>query len=132
MQVSTSQDPLILRAAMAELREKRGAHRFTLVLPIVVHRIPLRQESDLLYAKTRDISTSGLYFTTYGPVATGAKFELSFALPLEMTEGIQILVTAQAIAVRTDALRESGFECVGVGAVIDKFQILQVDHKTAQ
>jgi hypothetical protein len=114
---------------VVELKERRGASRFTLALPIVVHRIPLRREGDLLYGKTRDISTSGLYFTTYEPVAPGTKFQLSFALPLESTDGVQILVTAQASAVRIETQPETVFERVGVGAVIEKFQILQADRE---
>jgi hypothetical protein len=115
-----------------ELKERRGAPRFTLALPIVVHRIPLRREGDLLYGKTRDISTSGLYFTTYEPVETGTKFELSFALPLEITGGVQIVVTAQASAVRAESQPETIFEGVGIGAVIEKFQILQADREPAK
>lgn len=112
-----------------EQKEKRGAPRFTLALPIVVHRIPLRLEGDLLYGKTRDVSTNGLYFTTYETVNVGTKFDLSFALPLEMTEGVQIVVTAQARAIRVETQPETIFERVGVGAVIEKFQILQAARK---
>ncbi|HXN22935.1 MAG TPA: PilZ domain-containing protein [Candidatus Dormibacteraeota bacterium] len=110
-------------------KERRGAARFMLALPIVVHRIPLRREGDLLYGKTRDISTSGLYFTTYESVDPGTKFELSFSLPLESTDGTQILITLQASAVRIVTQSETVFERVGVGAVIEKFQILQADRE---
>jgi hypothetical protein len=113
-----------------EQKERRGAPRFTLALPIVVHRIPLRREGDLLYGKTRDISTTGLYFTTYEPVEPGNRFELSFTLPLEATDGTQILITLQASAVRIVTQPETVFERVGVGAVIEKFQILQTDRES--
>lgn len=83
----------------------------------------------MLYGKTRNVSTSGLYFTTYEAVEPGTKFELSFTLPLEMTDGAQILVTAHASVVRIETQPETIFERVGVGAVIEKFQILQVDRK---
>lgn len=108
-----------------ERKERRSAPRFRLTLPIVVHRIPLRQEADLIYGKTRDISTNGLFFTTYELVEPGTKFELSFELPFEATEDRQILVTVQASAVRIVAKPETVFEHIGIGAVIEKFQILQ-------
>lgn len=117
---------------MAENKERRVAPRFTLALPIVIHRIPLSHEADLLYGKTQNISTSGLYFSTYERVEPGSKVELSFSLPLEMAEGTQVLVTAQAIAVRVENTPETIFERVGVGALIEKFQILQVDQKPSK
>jgi hypothetical protein len=95
----------------------------------VIHRVPLRQEVDLFYGKTRDVSTKGLYFTTYETTELGTKFELSFMLPCEITNGSTVVVLAQATAVRIEATPETIFERVGVGAIIDKFQILQCDPK---
>lgn len=117
---------------IAEVKDKRGAPRFTLALPIVVHRTPLLREGDLLYGKTRDVSTSGLYFTTYDPVAPGTKLQLSFGIPLDVTEGVQTLIRLDARAIRVESLPRSVFGHVGVGAAIEKFQILKAEEKPSK
>lgn len=111
------------------MREQRAAQRYMLALPIVVRRVPMLREADLLYGKTRDISTRGLYFTTYEQLAPGMKFEFSLELPPEITPGSRVLVTAQANTARVESQQGSQFESVGVGAVIEKFQIIRVEPK---
>jgi len=104
------------------VRERRTASRYRLILPVVVRRVHVTDESDLFYGKTRDISVEGVYLTTYRQLARGTKLSLSLTLPLEIT-GTQVLVAAEAEVVRVEK-RHEGFERVGMGASIQEFRII--------
>ncbi len=102
------------------MKERRSARRYKLVLPVVICRVPTRSESDLLYGKTRDISTRGLYFTTYQQLAPETKIDLSLYL---LTGGSPVLITAQAKVLRVQKERENSVENFGVAALIEKYGI---------
>lgn len=110
---------------------RRAVRRYRLALPVIVRRIPTLSESDLLYGKTRDISTEGLYFTTDQQVAPGTKLECSLTLPPEITGGAQVFVAAQVKVVRVQKKRRNGLERVGVAAAIEKYEIIRVQPKTS-
>jgi hypothetical protein len=103
------------------LRERRAAPRYPLDLPIIV-----RRENEVLSAKTSDISTGGIYFTTDRQLAVDevVDFSLSFA---GLVEEEQILVRGRAKILRVVQRPGNIPGRVGVGAVIETFNILRPD-----
>jgi hypothetical protein len=107
------------------MRERRAAHRYKLVLPIVVRRTPTLTEADLFYGRTHDISTSGLYFTTNRRLALEEEFDFSLAFPGESAQGVEVFVVGQAKVRRVEEKPEAAPEPVGVAAAIQKFHIVR-------
>lgn len=115
-------------SASRQQEERRTARRYKLTLPVVIQRIPTLTESDLLYGKTRDISTRGLYFTTYQELAPETKIDLSLCL---FTGGSRVLITAQAKVLRVQKHRGNRLESFGVAASIEKYGISKKQPGTA-
>lgn len=107
------------------MKEHRAAHRYKLTLPIVVHRIPTATEADILYGKTRDVSTDGVNFITEQRLAPEEEFDFSLVFPGESTQGANVFVTGRARVLRVTQEPEAVSRPVGVAAVIQKFYIVQ-------
>ncbi len=107
------------------MKERRAAYRYKLVLPIVVSRIPMLSEADLIYGKTRDVSPDGFYFETSQEFVLGNKIDFSLTLPGEMTQGAETFVIGQAKVVRVEHKAETVPERLGVAALIEKFHIMR-------
>jgi hypothetical protein len=105
-----------------ETRERRTAHRYGLNLPIVVRRAPTPRES-VLYGKTHNISTGGIYFTIDRRLAVDEVLDFSLTLP-RLAQGTDVLVTGRARVLRL-VQKPIVSEPIGVAAVIENFQIVQ-------
>jgi len=79
------------------MEERRGAHRYRLPLSVVVKLMPASSEPEPLHARTRDVSTRGIYFATDRKLPVGMKLDLSLTLPKEVTQRSSVVVAAQAI-----------------------------------
>lgn len=112
----------------AGVRERRSACRYKLMLHVVIRRVPTLTESDLLYGKTRDVSTRGLYFTTYQRLAPGTRIDLSLHF---LTGGSHVFINAQAKVLRVQKEREDSVELFGVGALIEKYGVTRAELRTA-
>jgi c-di-GMP-binding flagellar brake protein YcgR len=108
--------------------ERRSVRRYKLTLLATIRRIPTLTESDLLYGKTRDISTRGLYFTTYQELAPETKIHLSLYFP---NESNRFLFTAEAKVLRVQKEREDEVESFGVAALIEKLGIFRPEPDRA-
>jgi hypothetical protein len=105
------------------MEERRIAHRYKLPLPVVVKCLPLREGSDALHATTRDVSTSGVYFTSDERLSIGSRLDLSLTLPPEVTQGSTVVIDARAKVLRVDE-RPTGFlNHFGIAAAIDRFNV---------
>jgi c-di-GMP-binding flagellar brake protein YcgR len=103
--------------------ERRSAQRYKLALPIeIMHPTPSAR-SRRLRGQTRDISTSGIYFTLPEPLPPKSTFQFSVTLPPELTDGIEVQITAQGRVVRTERKPPSA-EQLGIAATIDKYEIV--------
>jgi hypothetical protein len=105
------------------MEERRVAHRYKLPLAVVVKRLPLHAAPGEIHVTTRDVSASGVYFTSHERLAVGIKLDLSLTLPPEVTQGSAVVIDAQARVMRVDE-RSTGVEDrFGIAAIIDKFNV---------
>jgi hypothetical protein len=73
--------------------------------------------------ETRDISTNGFYFNIAQQFTAGTQFEFSIALPIEITGAIRASISGNARAVRVEETCESHTGHLGIGALIENYQI---------
>jgi hypothetical protein len=102
------------------LPDRRSAPRYLLSLPIVAS---VAQQAEPVAGMSRDISIRGVYFTAVLEFTPGFVLDLSFTLPAEITEGMEVFVRAQGRVVRVE--RETDAERVGVAMVIEKYEIVR-------
>jgi hypothetical protein len=107
------------------MEERRGAHRYRLPLSLVVKLMPASSEPELLHARTRDVSTRGLYFTTDRKLPVGMKVDLSLTLPKEVTQGSPVIVAAQARVVRQEEKSENSARRVGIAAQFEQYNLVR-------
>jgi len=105
------------------MEERRVAHRYKLPLAVIVKRLPLEVAPDEMRVTTRDVSTSGVYFTSDEPLAVGIKLDISLTLPPEVTQGSAVVIDAQARVMRVDTQPGGADDRFGIAAVIDKFNV---------
>jgi hypothetical protein len=106
------------------MTERRTTRRYDLSLPIII-RIPVEKETSSRSAKTRDISTRGLYFIIDRDMNSGAEIDITLTLPTEVTGGSEVFVRAMGRVVRVDKKSENGSPRVGVAAVIERYEIVR-------
>ena len=119
------------------MEERRGAHRYKLPLPVVVKRLPLDVTLPEIHVVARDVSVSGIYFTSNQRLAVGSKLALSLTLPSEVAQGSAVIIDAQARVLRLDECPTGDADPFGVAAIIDKFNISRASvdfalHRTEQ
>jgi hypothetical protein len=105
------------------MEERRIAHRYKLPLPVIVKRLPLNEQRNELHSTTRDVSTTGVYFTSDQRFSVGIKLDLSLTLPPEVTQGSAVVIDAQARVLRVDERSAGVFKRFGIAAAIDKFNV---------
>lgn len=105
--------------------ERRTARRYDLSLPVIV-RTSNERAMTSREAKTRDISTRGLYFVIDEDLKSGSELDITLTLPAEMTQGINVIVRALGKVVRAEKRKsEDGTSRVGVAAVIERYDIIR-------
>jgi hypothetical protein len=105
------------------MEERRVAYRYKLPLPVIVKRLPLDPPAGELRGTARDVSTSGIYFTSDERLAVGLKLDLALALPSEVTQGSPVLIDAQARVTRVDEQPAGREDRFGIAVVIDRFNV---------
>lgn len=117
------------------MTERRIARRYELAIPVLLGRarVPNAAACSSPQGVTRDISTSGLYFTTSQPPSPGACVELTFTLPRKLTGSNDVLVEVVGRVVRVDSRpgQYSGAAgnvqvspATGVAAQIEKYDVI--------
>ena len=119
--------PAVPKGKFIERRSTR--HQLSLPLAILPHsdKVMLHQQAGLPRGRTRDISTSGVYFTTYAPLILGSAVAFTLVLPPDFTGGSEVLICAQGKVVRTEPRWEKGLGRIGVAATIEKYEIIKED-----
>jgi hypothetical protein len=92
-------------------------------LPVIVKRLPLDAAPREIHVTTRDVSTTGVYFTSDQPLSVGVKLDLSLTLPSEVTQGSAVVIDAQARVMRVDERPAEARDRFGIAAVIDRFNV---------
>jgi hypothetical protein len=105
------------------MEERRVAYRYKLPLAVIVKRLPLGSECSEIRVTTRDVSTSGVYFTSGERLAVGIKLDLSLTLPPEVTQGSAVVIDAQARVTRVDESPSGDADRFGIAVAIDKFNV---------
>jgi PilZ domain len=105
------------------MEERRVAHRYKLPLPVIVKLLQSAAAPGELRATTRDVSTSGVYFTSDERLTVGIKLDLSLTLPPEVTQGSAVIVDAQARVMRVDEQPAGAADRFGIAAIIDRFNV---------
>lgn len=108
------------------MEDRRIAHRYRLPLPVVVKRLLLHEAPSELHAMTRDVSTSGVYFTSDQRLSVGIKLDLALTLPPEVAQGSEVVIDAQARVMRVDEQPTDLLNHFGIAAVIDRFNVSRV------
>jgi len=105
------------------MEERRVAHRYKLPLPVIVKSLPQDTVAGELRVTTRDVSTSGVYFTSDQRFSVGLKLDLSLTLPSEVTQGSAVVIDAQARVMRVDERPADLRNRFGIAAIIDRFNV---------
>jgi hypothetical protein len=109
------------------VEERRATSRYNLALPVEVRLAPDLPAVGSILVKTRDISTHGFYFNIAQAFQVGTEFEFSISLPIEVTGTAQAYVSGKARAVRVEETGESHSGSLGVGALIESYQISRAE-----
>jgi hypothetical protein len=109
------------------VEERRASSRYNLALPLEIRLVLSLTAVGSILVETRDISTHGFYFNTVQEFMVRTEFEFSIALPIEITGATQAYVSGKARAVRVEETGESHQRCLGVGAVIESYQISRAE-----
>jgi c-di-GMP-binding flagellar brake protein YcgR len=111
------------------MTDRRTARRYDLSLPVII-RLPIEKEVSR-NGKTRDISTRGVYFTLEEDMNSGSELDITLTLPAEVTRGSEVFIRAMGKVVRVDRRPEDGSTRVGVAAVIERYEIIRNEPRTA-
>lgn len=106
------------------MTERRTARRYDLSLPVIV-RMSTERMAGTRNAKTRDISTRGLYFVIDQDLEAGSDLDITLTLPAEITHGTDVFVRAFGKVVRVENKMEDGTSRMGVAAVIERYDIIR-------
>jgi len=114
----------------ALMTDRRTARRYDLSLPVII-RLPIDKEVSARNGKTRDISTRGVYFTLEDELNSGSELDITLTLPAEVTHGSEVFIRAMGKVVRVDRRPDNGSTRVGVAAVIERYEIIRNEPRTA-
>ena len=106
------------------MMERRTARRYDLSLPVII-RVPVEKEGTSCNGKTRDISTRGVYFIVDNDLNAGAELDLTMTLPSEVTGGTEVFIRAMGKVVRVEQRSHDGDHCVGVAALIERYELVR-------
>lgn len=104
--------------------DRRAARRYGLAIPVRFERTP-RADRDESAGQTREISRSGLYFTTEAAPEPGSMVALTLTLPPELTGGEGVLVEVVAKIVRVEPAQVTADGRIGVAARIEGYEIVR-------
>jgi hypothetical protein len=106
--------------------ERRSATRYHLSLPVTIF-VP--EHAEPIKGVSQNISIRGVYFTTDHEFPEDSALDLSFTLPVEITEGTEVFVRAQGRAVRVE--KEAYLGRIGVAMIIEKYEFVRASHSAS-
>ena len=102
--------------------DKRRARRFPMNLPALIKAEEQGRETATV--KTRDVSSSGVYFEFRAPLELGTPLEFILTLPEQITKGSAVRIKCMGKVVRVDHGHEDG-ESVGIAATIERYEFMR-------
>ena len=109
------------------MEERRTTSRYNLALPVEIRLAPNLTTVGSILANTRNISTRGFYFNIAQEFTVGTTFEFSITLPIDITGAVQAYITGKARAVRVEETGESHPGHLGIGALIESYQVSRAE-----
>ncbi|HUJ40470.1 MAG TPA: PilZ domain-containing protein [Candidatus Acidoferrales bacterium] len=106
------------------MNDRRAARRYGLAVPVKLEHEPRSPALEPLGC-TREISRSGLYFTTDAAPEAGSMVSLTLTLPPTLTGGEGVLVEVMARIVRIEPAESTADGRIGVAARIERYEILR-------
>ncbi len=100
--------------------DKRRAQRFPMALPVAVKA----EEGAGSAVRTRDISSSGVYFEFGSPIDVGTALEFVLTLPGEITKGSAVRIRCVGKVVRVDRAARAA-SSVGIAATIERYEFVR-------
>jgi len=110
------------------MNDRRMARRYGLAIPVRFETAHARATEEAA-ARTREISSSGLYFTADAAPAEGSMVSLTLTLPPTLTGGEGVLVEVVARIVRVEPTTADGR--VGVAARIERYELVRASTAAA-
>ena len=107
--------------------DNRRARRFPLTMPATVKVEESAHESASV--RTRDVSSSGVYFHFASPLDVGTALEFVLTLPEEMTKSAPVRIKCMGKVVRVDQGQETSD--IGVAATIERYEFLRENPDAA-
>jgi hypothetical protein len=92
-------------------------------LPVMIQVDGKRNSSG--NGKTRDVSTSGIFFTIDRDLAAGDELGITLTLPSKVTRGQEVFIQATGKVVRVEKRAVDGSSRAGIGAIIDRYEIIR-------
>jgi hypothetical protein len=111
-------------------KERRGARRYVLSLPVKVGR-PTDQVWDAI---AKDVSINGLYLivNTDEILPLGTILDFSMTLPCEVTGDSHIRVSGRAKAVRIERYMDEEIDCLGVASTIESYDFVRFEDPASE
>jgi len=106
------------------MNDRRAARRYDLAIPVKVDPQESMAHGEPL-GFTREISRSGLYFTTDAAPEPGTMMSLTLTLPGTLTGGDEVLVEVMARIVRVEPAESTLDGRMGVAARIERYELVR-------
>jgi len=106
------------------MNDRRTARRYDLAIPVKYER-PETSATEETQGCTREISSSGLYFTADAAPDPGSMVTLTLTLPSHLTGGEEVLVEVLARILRIEPPEATADGRIGVAARIEKYEIVR-------
>ncbi len=106
------------------MNDRRTARRYDLAVPVKFEQQESAPRVEPLGC-TREISRSGLYFTTDAAPEPGSMVSLTLTLPGTLTGGEEVLVEVVARIVRVEPAEATTDGRIGVAARIERYEIVR-------
>jgi len=108
------------------MNDRRAARRYDLAVPVKLEQQESTPQTEPLGC-TREISRSGLYFTTDAAPEPGSMVSLTLTLPGTLTGGEEALVEVIARIVRVEPAEATADGRIGVAARIERYEIVRAE-----
>ena len=105
------------------MEERRATSRYNLAVLVEISVALDLAVGGKVFAETQDISTHGFYFNVAQKFTVGTQFDFSITLPIEITGTTPVNISGKARAVRVEEMRKGHTGQLGVGALIESYQV---------
>ena len=109
------------------MEERRATSRYNLAVLVEIRVAANLAAVGTILVETQDVSTHGFYFNIAQKFTVGTQFDFSITLPTEITGTTPLNISGKARAVRVKETGENHPGHLGVGALIESYQISRAE-----